>query len=308
MTESGLRFEASDGKSISYLRASPKDSVKSVVLIGHGMNDYGGRFLHLAEALLPLGVAVYIPDLRGHGDTDPGENRGYLADANGFERVVEDLIELGNFAAQEQGNVPLFYFGHSFGALLGMALASVRGKYLKGVVLSAPPEKPDPMTNFFGDLIIKVGLRAKGAHAPALLPRSMTFGSYAKTVPQARTGSDWISRDQNVVDAYVADPKCNFTCSYGFYRDLMHGLKKVYSEGFLDSIPTDLPLYLFCGSKDPVIGMRAGFEKLSRQLKGLGLVDFEAKCYEGGRHESINELNREEVLGDIADWFSRHIA
>ena len=54
--------------------------------------------------------------------------------------------------------------------------------------------------------------------------------------------------------------------------------------------------------------MKPGFEKLAKAFKELGLVDFESKCYEGGRHESINELNKAEVLSDVADWFSRHLA
>ena len=308
MLESGLRFAASDGKMIAYQKVSPSSPAKAVVVIGHGMNDYSGRFLDLAHSLAQIGMAAYVPDLRGHGDTDDGANRGYLADSNGFERVVDDLVELGDFAAKEQGGVPLFYFGHSFGALLGMALSGVYGKYLDGVVLSAPPEKPSPFLDKAGSLVVKLGAMFKGDHAPAKLPRSMTFGAYAKTVPDAKTGSDWISRDPGVVAAYIADPKCNFVCSYGFYRDLMHGVRKVYSEGFLESIPTGLPLYLFCGSKDPVIGMKPGFESLSRTFKELGLVDFESKCYEGGRHESLNELNKAEVLSDVADWFSRHLA
>ncbi|HBE46838.1 MAG TPA: hypothetical protein DHU26_05800 [Spirochaetaceae bacterium] len=135
----------------------------------------------------------------------------------------------------------------------------------------------------------------------------MTFGDYAKTVPNARTRFDWLTRDASIVDAYIADPKCNFICTYGFYRDLIHGLRKVYGEGFLESIPPTLPLFLFCGSADPVIGMQAGCEKLAQQFRSLGIIDFETKCYEGGRHESINEINRMEVLNDIADWFSRHI-
>ncbi|MCX7026375.1 MAG: alpha/beta hydrolase [Spirochaetes bacterium] len=308
MLESGLWFKASDDKAIAYKRFLPGAAATAVVIVGHGMNDYGDRFLALAEALAEIGLAVYLPDLRGHGDTDTGEARGYLADADGFERVVEDLIELGDFAVKELGGIPLYYFGHSFGALLGMALAGIYGKNLEGVVLSAPPEKPSPFLDFAGNLVVRLGIRFKGLRAPAKLPRSMTFGSYNKTVPKARTGSDWISRDQTVVDAYVADPKCAFICSYGFYKDLMHGISKVYAEGFLESVLTNLPLYLFCGSRDPVIGMREGFDKLSKTFKDLGLVDFEAKCYEGGRHESLNELNRDEVIADIVDWFSRHIA
>ncbi|MFZ3109548.1 MAG: alpha/beta hydrolase [Rectinemataceae bacterium] len=308
MAENGLRFKASDGKGIAYLKVSPASKPRAVVIVGHGMNDHSERFLALADFLASIGLAVYLPDLRGHGDTDPGANRGFLADENGFERVLDDLIELGDFAAKEQGGIPLYYFGHSFGALLGMALCSVYGKYLDGVILSAPPEKPNPLLDFFGGIVVSIGKAMRGAHAPARLPRSMTFGAYAKTVSNARTGSDWISRDQSAVDAYIADPKCNFVCSYSFYDDLVRGLRKVYSDSFLESVPTSLPIYLFCGSKDPVIGMQAGCEKLARNFRDLGLVDFESKCYEGGRHESLNELNRAEVISDIGDWFLRHLA
>ncbi|MCE5255846.1 MAG: alpha/beta hydrolase [Spirochaetaceae bacterium] len=308
MTESSLWFKASDEKPLAYLKVMPDGPAKAVVLIGHGMNDHKERFLALGQTLASAGAAVYIPDLRGHGDTDQGENRGYLADSNGFDRVVEDLIELGDFASKEQGHLPIFYFGHSFGGLVGMALASAYGKYLEGIVLSAPPERPDFITSFFGNIIVWIGKHTKGAHAPAILPNTMTFGGYAKKMPEARTKFDWLTSDKAVVDAYIADPKCNFVCSYGFYQDLMRGLKKVYTDGFLESIPTNLPIYLFCGSNDPVIGMKPGFEKLARQFRDLGLIDFETKCYEGGRHESINEINRDDVLNDISDWFSRHIA
>ncbi len=308
MTESGLRFSASDGKSIAYSRVLPGGQPCALALVGHGMNDHGARFMSLADSLAELGMAVYIPDLRGHGDTDSGTDRGFLAETDGFERTVEDLIELGDFAAKEMGGLPLYYFGHSFGALLGMALAAMYGKYLEGVVLSAPPEKPSAFLDFAGTIVVRSGIRFKGLRAPAELPKSMSFGAYNKNVHGARTGSDWISRDASAVAAYVADPKCAFTCTYGFYRDLMHGIRKVYAPGFLQSLPTNLPLYLFCGSADPVIGMKAGFEKIVGIFKGVGLVDFEAKCYEGGRHESLNEINKDEVLADIAEWFGRHIA
>ena len=129
MTESGMRFRASDGKILAYRRSLPSSTPKAVVL-----------------------VAAYLPDLRGHGDTDTGKNRGYLADKDGFRRVLDDLVELGDFAAKEQGGVPLFYFGHSFGALLGMGLCSIYGKYLDGVVLSAPPEKPSGFLRAAGRL------------------------------------------------------------------------------------------------------------------------------------------------------------
>lgn len=307
MTERGLRFKASDGKELIYQRSRPEGSAKAALVVAHGMNDHSSRFLKIAPFLNPLGIDIVIPDLRGHGATDSGADRGYLGDRGGVPRVAQDLLELGSSVAAEDGSVPLYYFGHSFGAAVGLALMGVHGKEFAGAVLSAPPEQPAPALDAAGAAVIALGRLFKGARGAARLPRAMTFGQYAKTVPDAKTGSDWISRDAAAVAAYVADPDCAFTCSYGFYGDLTKALRMIYAPGFLEQIPVALPLYLFAGSADPVIGMRAGFDTLVRRLKGLGLEDFEARCYEGGRHESLNETNAAEVLEDLAAWFAKRL-
>ena len=54
------KFRASDGKELAYLRFDPKNEAKAVVIVGHGMNDHKERFMHLAEALTPIGVSVWI--------------------------------------------------------------------------------------------------------------------------------------------------------------------------------------------------------------------------------------------------------
>lgn len=305
--QTGLVFEASDGKKIAYRKFTPSFTPEAIVVIGHGMNEHGVRYRHLGQIFCELGCIVFIPDHRGHGDTDRDENRGFLAEQDGFGRVVEDIVELGESAVRETGGLPLYYFGHSFGALVGLALCSLHGARFAGIMLSAPPEKPSAALDLGGSVVVGFGKAFKGIRAPAHLPKAMTFGAFAKTVLDAKTGSDWISRDSEVVDAYVTDPDCNFTCSYGFYSDLMKGVRLVYSRGFLERMPQKLPLLLVAGSEDPVVGMKAGFERMVARIGALGLEDFSSICYEGGRHESHNELNRDEVLGNLSLWLARRL-
>lgn len=305
--QTGLFFEASDGKKIAYRKFTPPFKAAAIVIIGHGMNEHGRRYHHLGQAFSELGCIVCIPDHRGHGDTDKAENRGFLAEQDGFARVVKDIVELGEFASREAGGLPLYYFGHSFGALVGLALCGMHGERFAGMMLSAPPEKPSPALDLGGSMVVSLGKTFKGHRSPGHLPKAMTFGAFAKTVPDARTGSDWISRDTEMVDAYVADPDCNFTCSYGFYADLMQGVRLVYSKGFLERVPQGLPLLLLAGSDDPVVGMRTGFERVVARIEALRLKDFSSICYEGGRHESHNELNRDEVLGNLSVWLARRL-
>lgn len=300
-------FTASDGKRIAFVRRAPAGPARAVLVVAHGMNDHARRFLRLADTAASIGIETVIPDLRGHGRTDPDADRGWLGHSGGVTRVADDIIELGEAVAGELGGLPLFFFGHSFGGLVGMLLLGRHGQKLAGAMLSAPPAKPDPLLDFAGRIVIGNGLLFKGPKGKAHLPRAMTFGAYAKTVPDARTGSDWISRNPQVVDRYVADPDCAFTCSYGFYRDLAAAIRTVYAPGFLDRIPRGLPLYLFAGSADPVIGMRTGFDKVASRFAGLNLADFRARCWEGARHETLNETNADEVHADVAAWLSERM-
>jgi hypothetical protein len=50
---------------------------------------------------------------------------------------------------------------------------------------------------------------------------------------------------------------------------MMDGLDLVYAAGFLESVPTNLPIYLFCGSSDPVSD-ELGFDRLVQSFKTLG--------------------------------------
>ena len=44
---------------------------------------------------------------------------------------------------------------------------------------------------------------------------SLSVGRYNGQFKPARTGADWISRDEGVVDAYLADPFCGEPVTVG---------------------------------------------------------------------------------------------
>lgn len=305
-----LWFKASDGKPIAYRKVLPEgeDRPKALVLAIHGMNDHSGRFLHLARALAERGCAVWLPDVRGHGETDPGPDRGHLEKGSGLDRTVQDIGELAGLAAGEYKGIPLFLFGHSFGSIVALMFAARRGDSLAGLALSGLPCRQPAALDAAGRAIVAVAIAAAGQKAPGRLPKKMTFGAYAKTVPDARTGSDWITRDPAVVDAYIADPKCNFTCTYGFYHELMTGVSHIHSPGFPSALPERLPILSLAGSMDPVAGFKAGFKASTEHLRRSGKGAVESILYEGSRHEIINDLDRAKVMDDLGNWIFRHIA
>ncbi|MNP62228.1 hypothetical protein D3C76_1574860 [compost metagenome] len=65
-------------------------------------------------------------------------------------------------------------------------------------------------------------------------------------------------------------------------------------------------MYLFAGDQDPVGSYGKGVTRLHQIYLDLGISDVECRLYPGGRHEMLNEINRDEVTADLLDWLERH--
>ena len=73
----------------------------------------------------------------------------------------------------------------------------------------------------------------------------------------------------------------------------------------LELIPKDLPVLIFAGDKDPVGDFGKGIKRLYECYKELGIHDLKYKLYKNGRHEMLNESNKDEVILDILNWTNR---
>jgi alpha-beta hydrolase superfamily lysophospholipase len=66
----------------------------------------------------------------------------------------------------------------------------------------------------------------------------------------------------------------------------------------------DLPIYLFSGSEDPVGQQLAGVKVLMERYRNAGIDDISHDFYPGGRHEMLNEINRDQVRARLLGWIS----
>jgi alpha-beta hydrolase superfamily lysophospholipase len=135
----------------------------------------------------------------------------------------------------------------------------------------------------------------------------LSFGSFNKQFEPQRTDFDWLSRDEAEVDKYIADPFCGGIFPAGFFYDMFKFLSQIHSKEAQSHIPNDLPLYIFSGSCDPVGADTKSVRQLIELYQQLGIKNLQFKFYEGGRHEMLNEINREEVMADIVQWLNTHI-
>lgn len=74
-----------------------------------------------------------------------------------------------------------------------------------------------------------------------------------------------------------------------------------------ENTPKNLPILIFSGDKDPVGEMGKGVQKVANKYIKAGIKDLTLKLYEGGRHEMLNETNKNEVEQDVINWLNDRI-
>jgi alpha-beta hydrolase superfamily lysophospholipase len=130
------------------------------------------------------------------------------------------------------------------------------------------------------------------------------FDSLNKRFEPARTPFDWLSRDEAEVDRYIEDPLCGGPYTAGLWVDFLGGLLRVTSDRALNRIPAELPILIAGGASDPV-GGDDGLGKLMLHYAQTLHSRLTLKLYPDGRHEMLNEINRDEVTADWLDWVDR---
>lgn len=282
-------------------------NIKGVVQIAHGMAETAARYERFAKFLTDNGYAVYINDHRGHGKTAKTiENVGYLADEDGFKWLVEDVHKLTGIIKEENPKVPVFLLGHSMGSFVAQRYIQLYGSELKGAILSGSNGKQGIMLDI-GMFIAKREIKKNGRRAKSDKLNAMSFGSYNNSFKPNRTEFDWLSRDNEEVDKYINDPFCGSVFTCGFFYDFLKGLKEIESKENLRSVPKNLPIYIFSGEKDPVGKNVKGVMKLINTYKNLNINNVDYKFYKDGRHEMLNETNKDEVMKDVITWIEKQI-
>jgi alpha-beta hydrolase superfamily lysophospholipase len=297
MAASEFRFAASDGHSLFARRWLPAAPPRAAVQIAHGLVEHSARYTRFAAALNRAGFAVYANDHRGHGQTGAAADLGFLAASDGWRSCLDDLWTLNRQIAAENPGLPIVFFGHSMGSILGRGFAAAHGEALAALILSGANGKP-PAAAALAPLIARFERWRLGPRGQSKLLKAMMFGAFNKPFAPARSEYDWLSRDPAEVDAYVADPLCGYDFSTQLVIDLLGGLAPLLAPSELARIPKRLPIYVMSGGRDPV---GADIASLIDAYRSAGLA-VTARVYPEARHELLNETNRDEVAADLVAW------
>jgi alpha-beta hydrolase superfamily lysophospholipase len=291
-----------DGSRVRYRRWLPDGAVRGTVQLVHGASEHSGRYRRLASALTARGYGVWSMDLRGHGRTAESTGIGRFGGL-GVDTVLDDVDALHLVIAEQHPGVPRVLLGHSMGSIIALASAERNGSDLAGLVLSGPigvaPQLADSVTALEEAI-------AAGAADHAL----DALGAFNEKFEPARTRYDWLSRDAAEVDRYVADPLSGdeMPLTVAYASGVFALAVGAATPEAVASLPDGLPVLLLSGQLDPVGGDDAVQVTALAQLFTERGLPVEQHVYPDARHEVFNEINRDEVVGDLMTWLDARLA
>lgn len=289
MNEHPLTLKAGDGHTVTGTVFSPA-APTATLIVSHGMAEHGDRYKSLAHWLGENGVAVVTYHHRGHGPNCPYENLGHYADQHGWSSVIADLHQVVQHTRSQFPGLPVNLLGHSMGSFIAQAYAQIHGDDLDALILSAT-NRIDRRQLLASRTLIGLIRLVRGKRHRSKLVARMTFEKFNRKFRPNRTGSDWLSRDSTQVDLYIADPLCGFECTVGLWWDFIGGMLRLSPAAFRK----DLPVHLFSGTADAVGEMGHGVRRHFQAIREAGAENVTLRLFEGGRHEMLNETNRDEV-------------
>lgn len=318
MRQIPVEFISADGHTNvhGYVWTSDNGSVRprATVQIVHGMCEHIERYEDFARFLVTRGCVVFGHNQIGHGDSVRDASELGCLPPDGDRILVEDVSRMASCARDAlirqrivpQGEpLPRFVLGHSMGSFVVRVFLAQHGAELAGAILSGTGHVAQSASRL-GNGLARAVCAVRGPSARSSLLHALADGSYSKAIKGARTPFDWLSYNEDNVDAYIADDLCGFAFSAGGYATLTALTAQACSFDCAKQAPASLPVLIVSGVDDPVGGCGKGVRATYTLLRDAGMSDVEMLLYDGMRHEILNERERKRPYADIAGWIERH--
>lgn len=176
---------------------------------------------------------------------------------------------------------------------------------LAGAVIMGTGSQPGIVLHI-GKLLCRLIALFRGWEYRSAFVDNMAFGGYNKQFEPARTPSDWLTKDEAIIDACVNNPWSTFRFTVNGYYQMFRGIQYIQKPAHIQQIPKNLPLFFVAGADDPVGNNGKSVTQVCQQYKDVGIQDVQIKLYLGDRHEILNETDRDVVYADILTWLNGH--
>lgn len=268
-------FEGAGGLKLFFRSWSPTGPAKAVMVISPGFNSHSGQYLWVGEQLAEQGFAVYAVDYRGRGLSE-GE-RFHVEYVGEYEDDLSRMIQL---AKSREPGLPVFLLGHSAGGVIASVYTLDQQAELAGLICES------------------FAFRVPAPDAALQLIKGVSH--LAPDLPTLKLKNVDFSRDPAVVKAMDEDPLIHNETQPSI---TVAALQRA-DERLTKEIPTiTIPVLIIHGTAD-----KATLPKGSQFFYDhTGSADRTLKLYEGHFHDLLNDIGKEEVLGDIIAWADARI-
>ena len=273
------------------------------VLLLHDMAEHHGRFDDFVKKLNAKGYDTYTYDQRGHGAEIRYEDLGFIAEENGYELLITDALHVLKYVKRVNRGKKLILFGAGMGSLVARCLLPIFDSLNACILCSSPNPSHKKINSMMTSARLAKFSKKPRDKSARLGKKFMEYEDF--TDISNRTSYDWVSRDNQLVGAYMSDPLCGFLCTISFYMDMLRLAEEAGSRVNLKQIRNDLPILLLAGSHDPVCYYGQDVAELFDTFQRYHLSEVDCTIYEECRHDLLHEINNIEIVKDILEWLNR---
>ncbi len=280
--------------------------VKAVVAVHHGMAEHKERYHDFFEFLTSKGFAVFMHDMANHGKSNSDKNlTGHFGEKDGYKGIIEDFkttFERAKFAYPDK---KITVMGHSMGSFVVRCFTADYKNAGFDAAIYMGTGGTNPAAGI-GDKLSSLLAKLSGSTSKSKFLDKLTFGAYNNKF-EKRTPFDWLTRDIEHVDKYIADEYCGFLFTVQGMNDLVKLNIRANSDDWYRNVPADIPILVISGEMDPVGNYGKGLKEVYSKLVQSGHSKAQLKLYPECRHEILNEINKEEVYADILSFIEKEV-
>ena len=265
-------FSARDGLRLFWHTARPAGTPSAHLAVLHGYAEHLGRHEEITRALTSAGYCAHLFDCRGHG-----QSGGKRAHVDRFDEYLQDLdVFLARVREDAQGR-PVFFLGHSHGALIGARYLLDRPEAVRGAVFSSP---------YF---------RLKLAVSPLKIAAGRLIGKLLPSLPMRNElKPEQLTRDVAIQNATRSDPLYQQIATPRWFTESSEAQETCLRR----ATEFVTPFLLLFGGADPIADPTAGREFYEHATS----KDKQLKQYDGLVHELFHEPERDLVFKDVIGW------
>jgi alpha-beta hydrolase superfamily lysophospholipase len=300
--ENCIATVSSNGDTIALRSSLAHVAPRGVVHINHGLAEHSGRYSEFAKALNHSGYHVYAQDHRGHGQNIAADRpKSMFAMRDGAAKVLSDVDSVNQLIKEHHPELPIILFGHSMGGLIAFNYALQKPNNIDGLSIwnSNFGRKSD---RIFARFMLKVERMLKGSDVPSQFMPKVTFRNWAKMIQTPRTMFDWLSSDENTVNAYVQDTLCGSDPSVSMWLDILQWMEQGDTERNWRSLQKQFPISFNGGALDPATNFGQAVTNFASRLQHTGFTYITTTIYPHSRHETLLDQGRNVATQDFIGW------